>query len=365
MFVAGVAALLLVAQQARADESAYCNKARARAASDAALLYGPTLQVQGVKYPHHGTVDSGVTTGAGYQFRAIASLSPLDMYKGVRTESVGDADCAAHEATLAVQEVLAQGSDVGRLAALMQEAAYFEAHRAELARVARENEERFTAQVTTLAETNEIRGRVAETERAEKIVLGELHRLEARGPVPTALALDAKVAAATARTMGYERELSSLRNLDAWDFRLSGGLIPQDKPVDYFALVQVGFNFGAFSRNKQEARYLAAREEELHRAKYEATAQTRVLRDQWAATLVQARAESALIRRDVTLLDATSAALAKASATNAPHALAMVTLQRIGAEAQLTYVDTLAAELARATETSSPTVGSTTQEKRP
>lgn len=339
----------LTASPARADDSPYCTKVRARAAADAALLYAPTIQAQGIKFPSQGTVDSGVTTGAGYQFRALATFSPLDIYRGVRVERVGEADCAHHDATLAVQEVAMQGNDIGRLPALKKQLAFFAEHRAEVTRLAKENETRFDAKVSTLSEANDVRVRATEVERAEQQLRGELARLEARGPLPTAGALDAKVATAMARAMAFERESSHLRSLDAWEFRISGGLIPQDIPVDYFAIVQVGFNLGAFSRNANESKYLAAREAELNHARYEASEQARVIRGQAAATLAQSRAEKALLERDLALLDAARTALARSDAPNGPHALALVEIQRFGIHSQLAYIEALSVELASMT----------------
>ena len=343
------AAVALLSLRANADESPYCAKTRARASSDAALLYAPSIQAQGVKFPNNGTTDSGVTTGAGYQFRAVATLSPLDIYRGVRIEQAGDSDCEQHEATVAVQEVIAQGMEIGRLPALRRQATVLLEFRTDLDRIAKDNEERYAAKVTTLSEANEERLRLAELERIAAQVNGEVRRLEAHGPLPSAASLDARVALQTATTMEHERDLSRLRALDSWEFRISGGIVPQDNPIDYFAVVQVGFNFGAFSRSKNETRYLAAREQELMRARYEVGNQTRVFRAQLTAMLAQAHAEEDVLRRGASLLETASAALAKTDAASAPHALALLRLQTLSTRAQLAYVEALVTELSHQT----------------
>ena len=340
-------ALVAIALPVRAEESSYCRKVRARAGADAALLYAPTLQAQGIKFPRDGTTDSGVTTGMDYQFRAAVSFSPLDFYKGFRVERTGEADCRQHDALISVQEVLAEGADVGKLPALRKQAALLEARRQSCEAIEAKSAERFQARVASLIETSELRSRVSEIARKRAQVAGEIARLEARGTESYQEMLSTLIARADKEAMAFEREASHVRSLDAWEFKLSGGVIPQDKPVDYFAIVQVGFNLGSFSHNSHESRYLDARAEELKTAKYELREQVRRYREQIVASAAQAKRELAIVDRQVAMLTSARESLEHSEAPGAPHALAIVDLDLVSADSEREFLTGLVASLSR------------------
>src|SRR5690242_10656934 len=90
----------VISASARADESAYCRKVRARATADEALLVAPRVTAEGIKAPSPlqagGKLDPASPT-SGYQVRVGASFSPLNFYKGLRVKEVGEADCEQHE----------------------------------------------------------------------------------------------------------------------------------------------------------------------------------------------------------------------------------------------------------------------------
>src|SRR5688500_5444918 len=107
--VAAFALTSLVATSASADDSPYCQKVRARAAGDAALLYSPTVQAQAIRFPRSGAIDTGLYIGSGVQVRGVLTWSPLDAYRGVHVEDAAERDCAQHEAQVSVTQVLALG----------------------------------------------------------------------------------------------------------------------------------------------------------------------------------------------------------------------------------------------------------------
>lgn len=329
------------------EGSAYCKKVRARAASDAALLYAPTLQAQGLKFPRNGTIDSGVTVGEGYQLRAALSISPLDIYKGVRVERVGEADCQYHEVIVSARELLAQASDHGRLPALRKQVDFLDARRPEWEAILAKSEERVAAHVGSLRDAAEVRARVAALVRAREQHAGEAERLAARGVETFHGSLPALVAAAEREAMRLEREISHVRSLAPWDVRVSGGVIPHDRPVDWFGMVIVGFNLGAFSRNAAEGRYLDARAEELRAARYELRDQVARFHAEVKGALAQARRELAIVERHASVLAADKEALESAEGINTAHALALVALDRIFVESERVFLTTFIAELAR------------------
>ena len=146
--------------------------------------------------------------------------------------------------------------------------------------------------------------------------------------------------------MEFERQASHVRSLDPWSVQLSGGVIPQDDPVDYFGIVQIGYNFGGLWHSSYESRYLEARAEEVKGARYEVSEQLRRMRAEAKAAREQARRELAIAERTVSTLSSARLAVEKSEAPNAPHALAVLDLELIGAESERVFLSTLDKELA-------------------
>ena len=331
---------------ARSEDSAYCKKVRARASSEAALLFGPSVQAQAIRFPNNGTTDSGVTTGAGFQLRAALSFSPLDLYKGFRVKQLGDADCQQHEAIVSAQQVLLQGADYGRLPALRRQVEFLDSTRSQSETILAKSEERVAAHVESLREAMEIRARIGALGRAREHSQGDVDRLVARGIDAYRGPLSVLVDAADRQVMQLERDASHVRSLAAWDVRVTGGVIPQTDQVDYFGMLQVGFNLGAFSRNAQETQYLDARAEELRRARYELRDQVETFRRQIKSAIAQAKRELSVVDRQAKMLAADRSALGQAVAPNAPHALAMIDLDAVLVESERIFLATLITELA-------------------
>lgn len=344
-FAVAAFAVLAFGGPARAEDSAYCKKVRARAAGDAALMFAPTLQAQGIRFPATGAIDTGVTSGSGYQIRGALSWSPLDFYKGFRVMKLGEADCQRQESVVTAQELLVIGSDYGKLPAYRRQAAFLDARRSTWEAIVARSDERLEAHVTSLVEANEIRSRATELERRRAQVGGEIARLEARGIDSRRMMTSQLAAAVEASTMRFEREASHVRSLDAWDFRVTGGVVPSASPVDYYGVAQVGFNFGAFTRNASETRYLDARAEELRKARYEVREQLRVFRDVVRSTREATARELDLVNKRSSDLIAMRGTLARSEAPSAAHALAIVDLHILSIEADRIQLTALIDEL--------------------
>lgn len=351
--VGAAAFAALAATSASAEESPYCEKVRARADSDAALLYGPKLRAEALKLPSaiqpNGRVDP-VGAGTTYQFRAGLSVSAIDVYKAARLADVADADCAHHAAATAAQEILAFGVEVGRLPALRSEVAYLDAHRPEWEKIAAKTDELLEAKTLTLLNVTDIRARTLGLVRRRAQVAGELGRFEALGVDRVEPALTRLMNDVDASAMRYEREGSRVRKLDAWDLTLTGGYVPPilDAPKsDFFGLVQVSYNLGGPWQSAAERRYLAAREEELRRAKHELRHQLTVLREQVARTKEQAHAELDALEPAIDRLRSDRASVVSSGAAAAFYATAMIDLELINAEAERQYLMVLMRELSR------------------
>ncbi len=344
-FAVALVCLVSLSTTAARAESTYCRKVRARGMGDAALLFAPSLQLQGIHFPANGAIDTGTTTGSGYQFRAAIAWSPLDFYKGFRVMRVADADCSQHDATATANEVLSSATDYGRLPALRKEAAFLDQKKVAWDEVVQKSEERLSAGVSTLLDTNLLRGKVAELERKRAQTSADIQRLEAIG-APEHVAVSALIASIDQKARAFEREASHVRSLDAWTVSVVAGLVPQDNPVDYFGIIQLSYNFGGFARNAGETRYLAARSEELKKARYELEDQLERFRAQARIANTGATRELGILDREKSTFDLARQTLAGSDAPNTPHALAVIDLELIGIEADRIYLTTYASELA-------------------
>jgi hypothetical protein len=155
------------------------------------------------------------------------------------------------------------------------------------------------------------------------------------------------VNAERASAMQLEREASHVRSLDPWRVTATGGLIPQTSPVDYYAIVQLEFNFGAFARNAAETRYLDARDAELRQARYELPEQLRRYQAALRAASASASRELAIVERQAASLATAASALAESEAPNAPHARAVLGLDAIVLETEQAFLRAYISELSR------------------
>ncbi len=347
MLAFGASAFAMTTSARAEGTSPYCEKVRARASADASLMFAPTVQAQGVRYPRNGAIDSSTTVGQGYQFRTAVSWSPLDFYKGFKVLEVGRADCEQHEATVTAQQVLMLGVDAARLPALRQASTYLSGQKGRWEEIITKNDERLAEHVTSLLDANEVRARGGELEKKAAMVDGDIGRLEAVGIDVYRGMLSSLMTSIESKAMDFERKASHVRSLEPWTFSVTGGVVPQERPVDYFGIVQVGFNLGAFSRNSADARYLDARAEELRKARYEVIDQLRRFKAQVKVTNTQSKRELEVVNRRIAALRSARDTLATSEASGAPHALAIVDLDMILAEADRVYLTALVAELSK------------------
>ncbi len=344
------AALVIVAagapRAASAEESLYCRKVNARAASDAAVLVAPAVEAQGLKFPTSGRLDTGVGVGNGYQVRTGLSVSPLDIYKGTAVLRVGEADCRRHEATVDLQKLLSESSDYGRLPALNSEAEFLDSKRAAVEAVVTTENERLAAKLITIAHAYEVQSRQAALARRREVVRGEIERIEARRQSRASLKeLPSLIENAEAASMTYEHAASHVRSLDPWKVSVSGGVVPHETPLDYYGFILISFNLGAFSRNAQETNYRTARADEIRSADYELRAQFGRLMLQLKSTFEQTQRELAIVDGKLAWLESSKRNIAGVDAAAAPHALALLDLDLVAAEAERTFLRTLAQEL--------------------
>jgi hypothetical protein len=337
-------ALLVAPRAASADDSAYCRKVQARAASDSALLMAPSLIAQGIRFPGTGQIDLGPTVGRGFQARAGVAFSPLDFYRGLRTLQASSADCAQHDAFIAVEQVVANGQEAARLAALRAQAAFLEAHHDEWQALAARAQERLSLRVITLVQFDDVRRQAEALEHKLVQVHGAVRDLEARNRDFPHGSLRALTEQYFDRASALENETSRIRSLDSWQFRVSGGIIPEP-PVDWYGLAELSFDLGAFSRNHQEAKYVEARDDELRHAPYDVGTQVGVFRAQLEAGLEQARRELEVTDREVAFLARTRSVLEGSDAQNVAQERDTLVIEELSIQSEQVFSKSLVVAL--------------------
>jgi hypothetical protein len=299
-----------------------------------------------MKFPKDGTTDLASTTGNGFQLRAGASISPLNIYKGVVQNRVGEADCAQYLARAQLVATLDGAMDTARLSALRAQAAFFEASAEERTAVGKSTQERLVAQTITFTDAAEVRRRDSAIARRQSEIEAEARRLGLRAvelPVDSAGALLRNAQAASAN---FEEQVSKGRALDAWTFDVLGGVVPSTGKLDTFGVAQVGFNFGAFARSSAEARYRQARKDEEATGPGQLADQLRRFRAELAIAKEQTLRELAVVERDVESVAAVKANLTQASG-GSPHAFAVLSLERILLTGEKVYLTALLSQLQR------------------
>jgi hypothetical protein len=351
-FAAAAVCLAPFPAVAAADDAAYCRKMQARAESEAAVLLWPTVSGQALRFQPRDALDPTVGGSDDWQYRGALELSPIDIYKGLNVLRIGDADCGLHEATVMAQELLAQGSDYGRLSALRRQSEFLEAKRAGVEALRAKAQEQYRAKLITLVDLDDVRARAGELERKTLQVRGEVERLEARGLAPSSLSLADLAERIRDRSAAYEREASSLRAISPWTMSVGGGVTTQARssPPAYFALLQVGLSLGAFARGASETRYQEARSEEVAKAGYELPQQLHVFREDAAKRAATAARELASLGEELRFLDEAAQALRHADVPAASKVAMSLELRTTSLQSDEIYLRALLGELARLNE---------------
>jgi hypothetical protein len=340
---------------ALADETPYCRAAHARAKADAALLMWPQIVAQAVRFPAGATSDVALSLGPGqFQLRAGLAFSPLDLAKGLRLTGTAEAQCEQHEAQLGIEALLVQGNDAGRLPALRNQGTFLRAQQPTWQMLLAKEEERFAAHLISRMELDQVRKQVADLERKVVQAEGEAERLEAVGIGPLPSAPERLARLYEARSADLERSQARVRALSAWQVRLTGGAAFSAQSsnqwvLDWYGLVEVSFNAGAFVHSRQERRYLDARAEELRQARYEPTARLGDFLKQQRVTAIQARHELELLERQAATVTGTLRSLESSDMANIAHTVASLTLDKIWIESEQRYLCTLIDQLSTLT----------------
>jgi hypothetical protein len=347
------AMVLLVAPEStpRADSlpdppDDYCARVWERARSDAALLFGPRIGVQAIRFPPaSGTDVAGWSVAQRQtQVRPFLDYSLTNVLEGRLALDRADAECRRRKLSRPVEEAIRIATDQGRRAALLKEIAFLAEKAPEVARLEREAEKRLEEQVSTLSELTETRLFVLNLQQTQLDAEEAVARIEAMpaseptGPV-SQLAERYREA-----TMEVERIDSRMRRIEPWSLSLRGGLAatPASSSVDWFGAVELGYNLGGLVRIGAERNYLAARSRELESTAAELLPAARTLDGVLAGSVERLKRDSQILEETTGQLGRDAAALEHADTARQSHAIAVLTLRRLAVEARLVYLRELA-----------------------
>lgn len=330
-------------------QSAYCEKVRSRSNADAALLLAPTLMAQGLRYPT--AINGPAAIGGNLQLRVGLAFSPLDFYRGLRLMDVSDADCDAHELTEDLERDLQHATYAPQVPALQAQTRFLESHLAELAQIHARGQARLASNLITMMEFQALRSAIDGIERKVEQLHGEAAQLKARGVAMPTSNLASGVERYQRARMKVEDKLSSLKSLDAWRLRLSGGYVPAaDRSADYFVWVDFSYSLGGPWNVHYENNYLDARKTELHSARYEVSHRTDETRAQLRAAGEQAQRELGIIERQLHVLSQTLTALEQGDAPATAQVRDNLFIEQVNAASERIYLQTFLEQLARLTE---------------
>jgi hypothetical protein len=325
---------------AGAFDSAYCDKVRARANGEAALLLGPRLFAQGLRFPF--SMDMGPVVADNFQMRVGLSYSPLDAYRGLRLMDVSDADCDAHESWSRINRLLRHAQDIPPLSAYRAQTAFLDGLRGQWQALLEIARQRLKAKLITVVEFGAF-WRLTETlERKGEEARGAAARLEAHGVRPSRDPIDALAKTYLQSQNELEKRISGLKSLDAWSFKVVGGGIPSpDRSLGWFGWAEISYSLGGLFRDHQESNYLKARSAELLSADYEYQSGLLELKKQIDVQIIQARRELAIVERHLSFLVDMRTTLERVDTPNTAHERDSLFVEQLSAESDRVFLHAL------------------------
>jgi len=335
-------ALLLMppaAASADDDASARCRAIRARARMDASLLIGPRLSLSGLRFPGGRDVDLGSTVGDNMQIRIGLTVTPFEMYRGIRVLDAADVDCRREDAAARLDAWLQAAEQAPDLTARRAQRTYLTAHQAEWAAVIGYAQERRDANVITVLEFNYVQSLVTQLERKLEQAKAELPARASASVDARRGQLDALLHDYTETALEHERRTGGDHAAEAWSLRITGGIVPLPiDAVDWFGIVELSYNLGGLFQGSASTELVAARRDELEDQPQGVVQRARSLTARFSAQRAQAQRELHAIEERVAFLARALSALAAADVPSVAHVRDALSLERYAAESERAYV---------------------------
>ena len=249
---ATILVIALVPATAYADDDGYCDFVEGTAAADAATLFAPQV------FGQFGYVEQPVfavtPTTDSSNLRALGGVrySLTNIYAGFATTSRARADCKRHGALVSVR-----GASAAR--ALAARVRVYDDAQQEADRILSETEADLEARRRTAQEATAMRLRVEELRTLSATARSELAALPPVDQRP----LNSTLATFRAADASLEENEAKLRNIRAYDVNVRFGadkfLEGSNTKTQYFAVVELGINLGAFWMGAANDRAAAGR----------------------------------------------------------------------------------------------------------
>jgi hypothetical protein len=321
----------------------YCERVREAGKSTAAVLLGPRVAAQAIKFPRGGDILLGQTNAPETQFRGWLQYSLTDAYHGTLSLQLGDADCRRQRLAQPLEDAIRLATDQGRRQALARQLRFLQENERTVVALERDAEARRQAETSTLGELLEIHTLAAAFRTQESEIEDALARLDAIGlPDPTG-PLSPQAEQYERASMEVERLGSRIRQVAPWGLSLTGGLAANTTAtVDWFGTLEVSYNLGGLVQAGAESRFLAARERELGSAHYELAHAARAVDEALARSVAWLREQIAAVEAGAGELRTAASVLEASDAPGRLHSLSVVTLRLVAVDAQLVYLRALA-----------------------
>ncbi len=321
----------------------YCERVREAATSTAAVLLGPRIGVQAIKFPAGGDLALGQTAASESQFRGYTQYSFTDAYHGILALKLGDAECRRQRLAQPLEDAIRVATDQGRRDALSRELQFLRDNDDVVAGLERDAETRQRAEVATVEEVIEIQTLASAFQTQEADTEDALARLEASALHEPTLPLSRQVSEYERASMDVERLGSRIRQVSPWTFTVSGGVAANTViPVDWFGTLELSYNIGGFVQAAAEPRLLSARQQELESANYELAYAAGVVDAALSQSVEILKRQIAVVEKEVERLRAEQALLEGSDAAGRLPLIAVIKLRLVVVEAQLVYSRALA-----------------------
>jgi hypothetical protein len=353
---AGVILSLLAPETARSQESTtsseepaafrlddYCERVREAGKSIAAVLLGPRVGVQAIKFPRGGDLALGQTSASETQLRGYTQYSFTDAVHGILALKLGEAECRRQRLAQPLEDAIRVATDQGRRNALSREVEFLKENDEVVAGLERDAEARQRAQVGTLQELIEIQTLASAFRTQEAETEDDLSRLDASALHEATLPLSKQATEYQRASMDVERLGSRIRQVSPWTFSISLGLAANSVvPVDWFGTVELSYNLGGLVQTAAEPRILSARERELQSATYELVYAARVIDAALGQSVERLKRQISVVEKEVLGLRAEETLLEGSDAPGRLTLIAVVKLRLLVLQAQLVYSRALA-----------------------
>ena len=249
------------ASSAAADPA--CDRVRAEASAEAALLYAPRVELEGARAPGVPSASDPSDRADGLQARVAVALSPIDMLRGRAVERVADAECVRDAVAQDIERVLAVGPRAGELEAVDAELAFLAAEAPGIEAMVVEAVDRLAHGRATALEVDELRHRQRMlTHRTADLRHTRIILVELVGAAPARASLPRLAAAYQVAALAVDHRRGATRALSAWRVEVRGGAAASDQ-LDWFVVAEVGVSLGRPWQRAAERRLVRAHAREL------------------------------------------------------------------------------------------------------